>query len=371
MESRVMRRDRPTDEVMRSHKTIYDIASRSGVSPATVSRYLNNTTNVSMAFRERIAAAIRDLDYHPSQAARALASRRTGIVVLAVPNIDNPRWPEVAHALESRLADAGLSLVLINLGTGRARELAGLQRIARMRAEALVISMLTYEPGDFALLRRAGTQVISVSNDIVDPGVSAVLPDRLTGVQLAIEHLASLGHQRVALVDGPATLPGVQARARAYREVCMRGGLAMDSSLIIQMPDPTSGSGDALVRGVLDTGATAVLATNDIWAIELWMGLERLGLRAPGDVSIVGMDDIPSAAIVRTGLTTIALDREARGRFAADLLIEQRADTLVSPRRILIPPRLIVRSSTGPPATANVPIDQGRTSIRPCGMATA
>jgi LacI family transcriptional regulator len=350
MESSVTRRYKSADVLINTRKTIYDIASRSGVSPATVSRYLNNTSNVSPAFRERIATVIKELDYHPSQAARALAGHRTGIVVLAVPNIDNPRWPEVARALESRLADAGLSLVLINLGTGRERELAGLQRVFRMRAEALVISMLTYEPGDFSQLQRAGTQVISVSNDIVDRDISAVLPDRRTGVQLAVQHLAGLGHQRLALIDGPARLPGVQARISAYRDACERASIALEPDLFVHMPEPTMASGDAFILNVLGTGATAVLATNDTWAIDLWMGLERLGLRVPADVSLVGMDDIPSARLVRTGLTTIALDREARGRAAADLLIERRADAMARPRQVLIPPRLVVRASTAPPA---------------------
>lgn len=333
-----------------ARKTIYDIAKRSGVSPATVSRYLNNTSNVSATFRQRIAQAIEEFDYQPSQVARALAGRRTGIVVLAVPNIDNPRWPEVARALESRLADAGLSLVLINLGPGRERELAGLDRVYRMRAEALAVSMLTYEPGDFSRLQRAGTHVVSVSNDITDPTIDAVIPDRLTAVQLAIAHLAGLGHRQIAYVDGPARLPGVRARIAAYRAARAQAGLELEPDQVIHVPEPTSPNGGAFVRDVIEAGMTAVVAANDAWAIDLWMGLEQAGLQVPRDRSIIGMDDIPAAALVRTGLTTLALDRAARGRLAADLLLERITETGPdAARQLSIPPRLVVRSSTAPP----------------------
>ncbi|MDP8923866.1 MAG: LacI family transcriptional regulator [Chloroflexota bacterium] len=349
-----------------ARKTIYDIAKRSGVSPATVSRYLNNTSNVSAALRQRIALAIEEFDYHPSQVARALAGRRTGVVVLAVPNIDNPRWPEVARALESRLADAGLSLVLINLGAGRERELAGLDRVYRMRAEALAISMLTYEPGDFGRLQRAGTHIVSVSNDIIDPTIDAVLPDRLTAVHLAIEHLAGLGHRRIAYIDGPIRLPGVRARIAAYRQARTKADLAMEPEQIIHVPEPTSANRGEFVRAVLDTRATAAVAANDAWAIDLWMGLEQAGLQVPRDCSIIGMDDIPAAALVRTGLTTLALDRAARGRLAADLLIERVTGTgSEAARQLSIPPRLVVRSSTVPPAVVDGSAARLRTRTRP------
>src|SRR4051812_7307854 len=109
------------DERLARRRTIYDLAERAGVSLGTVSRWLNGSGYVGAATRARIAAAARELEYQPSQAARALAGRRTGVVVLAVPSIANPQWPEVAEAMESRLAEAGLNLMVVNLGGGRAR----------------------------------------------------------------------------------------------------------------------------------------------------------------------------------------------------------------------------------------------------------
>lgn len=340
--------------VTRGRHTIYDIAQRAGVSPATVSRYLNNSARISPRLREGIAEAIAALDYQPNPAARALAGQATGTVVLAVPDIAHPRWAEIARGLEMSLASAGLSLVLVLIAPDvdhqRDVELAVLERVYRMRVDGLVVSMRTHQPGDFDRLRGAGTHVVSISNDIVDPAIDSVVPDRITAVRLGVEHLAGLGHQRIAFIDGPTSLAGVHARSAAFVEACQQANLAVDPALVVTMPEPALGHDGSFIDDVLRLGATAALATNDGWAIDLWMGLEQRGCRVPDDVSIVGMDDVPMAAVVRTGLTTLAMDRGERGRLAAELLQMRLAQT--SPdgvRKIVIPPRLVVRSSTAPP----------------------
>lgn len=335
--------------------TIYDIAQRAGVSPATVSRYLNNSARISPELRQDIADAIVDLDYQPSQIARALAGQRSGIVALAVPDIANPRWGEVARGLESTLAAAGFSLVLVSINPDidrqREIELGVLDRAYRMRAEGLVVSMRTYQPGDFNRLRQGGGHVVSISNDIIDATIDAVVPDRITAVHQGIAHLAALGHRRIGFIDGPGSLAGVDARGAAYRAACRQAGLESDPRLIITMPEPALGNDGSFVHDVLDMGATAALATNDAWAIALWMGLERAGCQVPRDFSVVGMDDIPMAAFVRAGLTTLAMDRLERGRLAAEILLQRIAGLQTEgPRRILIPPHLVVRASTAAPA---------------------
>jgi len=355
--------DNSLADLPRSRTTIYDIARRSGVSPATVSRYLNGSSKVSPTFRKRIAKAIAEFDYQPSQVARALAAQRTGIVALMVPNIENPRWPEVARALEARLADAGLSLVLVLINPGadheREHELAALDRVYRMRAEALVVSMWTYEPGDFSRLQSAGTHIVSISNDIVDPTIDAVLPDRITAVHLAIMHLAELGHRRIALIDGSANTPGVRARTATFYEAASEAGLVISPELVVHIPEPAVADRRTRIQTVLETGATAAVASDDAWAIDLWMGLEEAGLMVPRDFSIVGMDDVPPAAFVRGGLTTLAIDRSARGRLAADILLERIAGRGEdAARQIVIPPHLVVRSSTAAPA----PLRHGNTT---------
>ena len=331
-------------------RTIYDIAARAGVSLATVSRCLNRSGYVGAAARARIESAVRELDYQPSLAARVLAGRRSGLVVLAVPSVANPQWPEVAVALESRLGEAGLSLVVVNLSGGRPRELSALDQIRRLRPDGLAISMVDFEPGDFARLRRAGTHIVSLSRDIDDAGVDAVLPDRPRAIRLAVEHLAGLGHRRIGLLHGQGGRVAAPSRRAAYREARQRVGLADEQEIFLSVCEPSMAAGLAAAERVHRSGATAIVTSGDVVAIGLWLGLERAGLGVPRDVSIVGMDDIDAAALVRSGLTTVALDRAKRGRLIAELLVARISGACTdSPRHLLIEPRLVVRTSTAPP----------------------
>jgi LacI family transcriptional regulator, galactose operon repressor len=336
-----------------SRQTIYDLAQRAGVSLGTVSRWLNGSGYVGAATRARIEAAARELDYQPSQAARALAGRRSGIVVLAVPSIANPQWPEVAQAMEDRLRANRLSLLLVNVGGGRQHELEGIHQALRLRADGLAISMRDFQPGDFDRLRRAGTHIVSLSRDIDDPSLDAVLPDRPAAISLAVEHLAGIGHRRIALVHGSGGPVAFRSRVAAYRTVRKRVGLASESGLFVEVPEATLPAGVAAAARLVQTGATAAVATGDALAIGLWIGLEQAGLAIPRDLSLVGMDDIEAAALVRSGLTTVALDRAERGRAVAELLLERINGTGAdSPRHIFIRPQLVVRASTAPPEAA-------------------
>jgi LacI family transcriptional regulator len=303
-----------------------------------------------MSARARIAAAIAELDYHPSQAARALAGRRSGIVVLAVPSLANPQWPEVALAMGDRLRAGGLGLMLENVGGGREHELEGIHQALRIRADGLAISMVSFQPGDFKGLRRAGTHIVSLSRDIADPSVDAVLPDRPAAIELAIRHLAELGHRRIALLHGVGGKVAFASRVAAYRRARERTGLLAEPERLVQVPEPAVATGLAATESILRSGATAAVASGDVLAIGLWIGLEQAGLRVPRDFSIVGMDDIDAAGLVRAGLTTVALDRVERGRLIAEVLLERLGGTGgPEPRQLYIQPRLVVRGSTAPP----------------------
>jgi LacI family transcriptional regulator len=327
--------------------TIYEIAARAGVSLATVSRYLNGSGYVSAGAAERIATAVRELDYQPSQAARALAGRRSGFVVLCVPGFANPQWPEVAAALAARLAEHGLSLMLVDVAGGRERELAALDQVRRVRADGLAISMIGYQPGDFAALRRVGTKIVRLSRDIADASLDAVLPDRPGGIRLALRHLAELGHRRIALVHGQGGPVAHASRLEAYRVGREAAELLDEPELSIEVPEPSYAAGVRAAEALMESGASAAVESGDVLALGLWIGLERAGLAVPRDCSIVGMDDVEPAALMRGGLTTIALDRAERGRIVADLLLERiNGGGPAGPRQVLIAPRLVVRAST-------------------------
>ncbi len=335
-----------------SRRTIYDVADHAGVSLATVSRYLNGSGYVGARARARIETAILELDYVPSQPARALGGRGSGLVVLGVRHLSNPRWPEVALVMEELLRARGLSLVLMSIGVDRERELAALDQALRLRADGFAVAMAHFEPGDFDRLRAAGTQVVSLAGYIADGAIDAVYPDRPRAVELAVEHLVALGHRRIALFDSTANERAMDSRVTAHAAALERAGLAVVPELVLDVDLATLLAAEEVAVRVRAAGATAVVAVGDVLAIGLWLGLERLGLRVPEDVSIIGMDDIEAAAAVRGGLTTIAFDRYEQSRLVVELLLA-RMDG-VGPSESVhrsLEPRLVIRGSTAPPAS--------------------
>jgi LacI family transcriptional regulator len=328
-------------------RTIYDVAEHAGVSLATVSRYLNGSGYVGARARGRVEAAIRDLDYVPSQPARALSRRRTGLVVLGVRHISNPRWPEVALVMEDLLRERGLNLVLMSIGVDRERELAALDQALRLRADGFAIAMAHFEPGDFDRLRAAGTQVVSLAGFVADSTVDAIFPDRPGAVEVAVHHLAGLGHRRIALFDSIANERAMSSRVVAHARALEQAGFDADPALVLGVDLAILTAAEEIATRVRDIGATAVVSVGDVLAIGLWLGLERIGLRVPDDVSIVGMDDIEAAVAVRAGLTTIAFDRYEQGRRIVELLLA-RMDGTGPPEPVhhRLEPRLVVRGST-------------------------
>jgi DNA-binding LacI/PurR family transcriptional regulator len=335
-----------------ARRTIYDVAERAGVSLATVSRYLNGSGYVGAKARDRIEAAIRDLDYVPSQPARALGGRGSGLVVLGVRHLANPRWTELALAMETQLRENGLSLVLMSIGTERERELAALEQMRRLRAEGVAIAMAHSAPGDFDKLRRAGIKVVTLAGFVADPAVDAVFPDRPRGVELAMEHLIELGHRRIAVFDSTANLAAMETRVEAHLHVLRRFGLEADPCLVLGVEQATMEAAGEMAERVRESGATAVVAIGDVLAIGLWLGLERIGVRVPDEVSIVGMDDVELAVAVRSGLTTIGFDRDEQARGVVDLLLARmQGGGPEGPVHRRLEPRLLVRGSTAPAAS--------------------
>ena len=335
-----------------ARRTIYDVAERAGVSLATVSRFMNGSGYVGAKARDRIETAIRELDYVPSQPARALGGGRSGLVVLGVRHMGNPRWTEMALAMETLLREHGLSLVLLSIGTERDRELAALEQMRRLRAEGVAIAMAHAEPGDFERLTRAGIRVVTLAGFVADPSMDAVYPDRPRGVEIAVEHLASLGHRRIAVFDSTANQRAMETRVEAHLSVLRRFGLEADPSLVLGVEQATMAAAGEMAQRVCDVGVTAVIAIGDVLAIGLWLAFERLGVSVPADISIVGMDDIELAVAVRSGLTTIAFERHEQARLVVDLLVARMNGTgPAGPIHRLLEPRILVRGSTAPAST--------------------
>jgi LacI family transcriptional regulator, galactose operon repressor len=305
--------------------TIVDVAARSGASKSTVSYVIRGGAHVSPNLRRRVLAAVEELGYRPNGLARQLVLRRTSTIGVVVGDLANPFYGELVKRLERHAHEAGYATAVSNTDGHPEREAARVEALLEQRVAGIV--MLQFG-GDREILDEVigdGTPVAVVSS--TDTRVDSVGVDERVGLALAVRHLAAIGHERIAYVTSPL----VEERTNAVRY-------------------------ESFVRACRETGcvetameeATAVAAANDILAIELVDRLEQAGRHVPADVSVVGFDGIAVGALARIGLTTVAQPHEELAAAGMRLLLDRIAAGFDGPpRRILLEPRLVVRSTTG------------------------
>ncbi len=296
--------------------TIAEVASRAGVGVATVSRVLNGSPAVSEETRRRVRGVIDELGYEPSAAARALSTGRTRTVGVVTPFFTQPSVVERLRGVSRAIADGGYQLVLFDLA--RPDRLARLPVGGRIDG-LLCVSMCPSEP-DLARLRAAGISVALVDDE--HPELPSVAIDDVAGGRLAVEHLLELGHRRIAFVGDDEESPwGFRSSAR--RRVGAAAALAeAGGRLIVRRGPHGRRHARALAARLLalDDPPTAIFAGSDLQAVGVLEAAEAAGMSVPGDLSVIGFDDVELARYV--GLTTVSQPLETSGAQGARLLIE-------------------------------------------------
>jgi LacI family transcriptional regulator len=292
--------------------SIVDVASLAGVHPGTVSRALSHPERVAPETRVRIEAAIKELRFVPNRAARGLKVGRTGNVAVIVPDITNPHFAALVRAVEHAARRAALQVLLVDTGE-------------QPRLEVEAARSLTNEVDGFIVLspRRLhrelealGTKPPVFVNRPVS-GYASVLLRTAPAINEALRHLASLGHTSLAYLRGPSGSWATAERREAVRRTSRATG-----TRLVELPGsaPTFEAAAELVDGIVASGVTAVMAFNDQMALGVLAGLAQRGISVPHDVSIVGCDDVPMAAMVAPSLTTVGMPIERAGETAVSLL---------------------------------------------------
>ncbi|WP_246186906.1 LacI family DNA-binding transcriptional regulator [Microlunatus speluncae] len=338
------RNDRPA--------TIGDVAAAAGVAASTVSRALNNPGRVNARTRERIERIAADLNYVPSTQARALSSGRTRTVGLLVPDITNPFYFDLIRGTQHQLKASGYTQLLVDTEESADVEAEALDRL-RTATDGVILtaSRLTDEQ---ILATHRTRPVVTINRNAGT--VPTVVIDTPTALRQAVDHLLSLGHRRLAYLGGPInsfsnglrwkTL-SEEMEARPELEVIRLGPFA-----------PTTTSGGPAVDAVLNAGATACIAYNDLIAIGMLERCRGRGIAVPDELSIVGCDDIFGASFCHPPLTTCTAPIERVGQVATTMLLSQISPGLIGapgnggrPSRrhlTLVPTHLTIRDSTGP-----------------------
>ena len=342
---------------------IRELARRSGVSAATVSRALNDRAEVSPQTRARIIELATELGYSPSQPARTLVRKRSdtiGLIWDTGYDIDGRRHPflqDLLVALKRPLSDAGYHLMLLaTAGTDAGVDVY--QRAARQHSLDGVILMGVDErhPAITALLE-ATVACVAVDLPLHGPRITYVSSDNRTGAATAVAHLHSLGRRRIAMITGPLSLLPASDRLAGYRYQSARLGLPYRSEYVA-FGDFFLASGYEATRALLalPEPPDAIFAAGDEMAIGALHAIADAGLSVPGDIAVVGFDNIESAALVRPALTTVAQDPNALCTSAVEALLaiiestggpEQRRKSQAFPAPRVLPTRLVIRDSCG------------------------
>lgn len=319
--------------------TISQVAEAAGVSRATVSRAFGRPGMLKQDTVARVLAVARSLGYSPNQTARALSTGRPGNIAVIVPDVANPFFPPLIRAAQERADTAGYCVFLGNSDENPEREDVLLGRFAgQVEGIVLVSSRLPQ-----ARIRAvAATKPLVLVNRDVE-GIPRVLIDTAGGIAAAVRHLVDLGHRRIVYVAGPAASWSNEQRKLAVRRAAVQAKVE-----IVALPAvrPSFESGRKAVPAILQSGATAVIGFDDLTSQGVLAGLHERGFSVPGQISVIGCDDI-AGAITLPPLTTISSRSREAGETAVGVLFDMLGDRGVTDVRYVLKTELVVRGSCG------------------------
>lgn len=335
--------------------SIKEVARHAGVSIGTVSTVLNRPELVAPATRQRVLDVITELGYVRNDSARSLRAGHSRTVAVVVLDVANPFFTDVIRGIESALDASGSMAIICDSGEDPAREARYLDQLEQQRVRGVLITPVGRESGGkLARLVRRGIPVVLVDRGSGAPDRCSVTVDDVRGGRLAAEHLTALGHRLIAFVGGPMSTAQVSERyAGASTAVRMIPGAALR---LFETPALTTTCGRAAGKRIADLPPrlrpTAVFCANDLLALGVLQEMTLRGLAVPGDVSIVGYDDIEYAGAAAVPLSSVAQPRELLGRTAVALLFDEiNGGTGHRHRQKIFDPELVARDSTAPPAT--------------------
>ncbi|MFD3559770.1 MULTISPECIES: LacI family DNA-binding transcriptional regulator [unclassified Streptomyces] len=328
--------------------SLKDVAARAGVSIKTVSNVVNNYQHVTPAMRERVQQAIDELGYRPNLTARHLRQGRTGIIALALPELGNPYFAELAAAVIDAAALHDYIVLLDHTGGRREQEVLVSQGFRARVIDGLILSPIELEAEDLRE-RTENVPLVLLGERHYDLPYDHIAVDNVAAARAAVRHLIDLGRREVAFIGArrghsqPAHL-----RVQGWREELLSAGLSVDDGLIATTEGWGHADGAAAMTRILETGRRpdAVFAYNDPIAIGAMRVLSERGMRVPEDVAVVGFDDVVEGHFGAVTLTSVSPDKEAIARMAVESVLARLSGQAPEPRRVWADYRLIAREST-------------------------
>lgn len=337
--------------------TIQDVAARAGVSVSTVSNVLNGRESRMRAETlQRVQKAIDDLGFRPNQSARMLKTGHMPMLGLMVPTIANPYYGILARWIEARARERGYGLLLCNTYRNAERERAYAETFLAQGVRGVILGSALVAHEHLIPLVDQGLAAVSLDRASASDGIlrDFVSVDNHLAASMAIDHLISLGHRKIAFVNGPARSANRVARLAGAREACARGGAELCEFVGQTNGEYNEGEmaelGRSAARELLagPSRSTALVGVNDMVAIGLLAGVRQSGKRVPEDLSVVGIDGIFLGDFTSPTLTSVKQPMEAIASAAVDHVLTRMKNPGIEPQATVLPPSLNIGGSSGP-----------------------
>lgn len=331
--------------------TIKDIAKHAGVSPATVSRVMNNTANVSESTKKKVLAAVEKYNYSPNIFAKALSRNESNTIGVVVPDITNPFFGEVIKGIVELVDKNNLIMILCDTGEDSKKEEDHLINLKSQRLKGLIITP-TSDSNEFnshylSLLEDMGIPIILIDRDVKNSNFDGVFIDNVKASFDATMKLIENGHKRIALISGPEDSKPGRDRKKGYIKALKVSNIALDENIILK-GDFKLESGYIHTKVILnmEDKPSAIFCSNNMMTLGCIKALNEENISVPKDISLIGFDDIEILNILDINITTVKRPTVEMGRIAMELLIERLAnkdkDNL---KRVVLQAELILRGS--------------------------
>ncbi|MFD0672619.1 LacI family DNA-binding transcriptional regulator [Cohnella sp. GCM10027633] len=328
---------------------IRDVAKAAGVSVATVSKVLNGYTTVNQQTKEKVLRIVMETRFTPNSAARALVGRRSMTIgMFLTTGVANPFFAHILAGMEQSLKSMGYDLIYLTQTPGSKVEYSFVRHCQSRNVEGVVVFGFQHEDTDFSELTDSGIPALFIDLDVRDKRTGYISSDNEAGVREAVRYLTGLRHRRIAFLSGIENTYVSRHRLQGYRAGLAEAGIAFDASYVVGSDFEKAG-GYAAMRRLLALPErdrpTAVICSSDTGAVGAIQAIREAGLSVPGDISVVGFDDIDLASHVHPALTTVRQDTIAIGRQAIELLDGLITDEEKQPPEAIVPTRLVVRDT--------------------------
>jgi LacI family transcriptional regulator len=327
--------------------TIREVAKLAGVAPITVSRVINNSGYISDETRQRVEAAVSQLEYVPNTLSQSLRWKQTGMLALLLTDVTNPFWTTVARGVEDAASEAGYHVILCNTDESPEKQESYLSALLQKRVDGILLVPARDDMEDIQQARKLHVPLVVLDRRLTQQLTDSVRCDSEQGAYQLTRLLLERGHRQIALLTGSPHVATAIDRLNGYRHALRDYGIG-ESGEMVYYGEFTLESGQEMACQALAAKPcpTAIFAGNNFIAIGLMQALQEAGIRVPGDISIVGFDDLPASLLIDPFLTVAAQPAYEMGVQATKILIKRLlGNGANAPQEIVLPVEIIERKS--------------------------